>query len=299
MLSHASICKLADLSSSSLRYGEEATGKILRFGAPVGCRIEHHQHLPRCMDRLRDLVSECMPISSPATGTVVRSDALSASSGRFDRVWHAPAGGLYLAVLWADTFLPQFSRLLPFATGIACCETINDFAVHSHIKWVNDVHVKGMKIGGILSETVTGSGDERFHLIGIGINVNTMVFPPGLQDTATSLQKLSGRCFDLDEVCRVLLARLQWNFGLLCYTEEQSLAQGQAEPCSTKNLLLNRWLELSDTCGKKVQYGYDVQKKPLYQASVLGVNGEGGLVMELEDGSNLTEYSGEIMYLDE
>jgi BirA family biotin operon repressor/biotin-[acetyl-CoA-carboxylase] ligase len=298
MLSHASICKLAGLASSSQRYGEEATRKILRYGAPVGCSIEHHQRLPRCMSRLRDLVAEGSSKSSPATGTVVRADELSDSSGRFDRAWHAPAGGLYLAVLWADTFLPQFSRLLPFAAGIACCETINAFAVDSHIKWVNDVHAGGLKIGGILSQMVIGPGDDRFHLTGIGLNVNTMSFPLELENTATSLQLLTRHSFDLDEVCCLLLARLQWNFGLLCYAEEQALAQGHGAQHTAMNLLLKRWLALSDTCGRKVQYGYDVQKEPLYQATVLEVNAEGGLVMELEDGSRLTEYSGEIMYLD-
>jgi BirA family biotin operon repressor/biotin-[acetyl-CoA-carboxylase] ligase len=248
------------------------------------------------MNRLRNFIVKSSAASSPATGTVVRADELSNSSGRFGRTWHAPSGGLYLALVWADTFLPEFSRLLPFAIGIACCETLNSFEVESHIKWVNDVHVREKKVAGVLCEMVHGPGDELFHLAGIGINVNTMIFPEELEGNAASLRLLTGRYLDLDEVCSLLLARLQWNFGLLCYAEEEALASLQEEGGQELNILLKRWQELSDTQGKTVQYGYDVQKEPMYRATAIGVDAGGGLIMELQDGSRLTEYSGEILY---
>ena len=65
----------------------------------------------------------------------------------------------------------------------------------------------------------------------------------------------------------------------------------------TKNHILQRWKKLSDTLGKAVLYGYDVQEKPLYQATAMDIDGGGGLIMQLEDGSHLTEYAGEILYL--
>ncbi|MCF6328192.1 MAG: biotin--[acetyl-CoA-carboxylase] ligase [Henriciella sp.] len=297
MFSHSSICRLARETSQATVYGTETTERILRYGAPVGCRIEHHPRLGRCMDRLRNLVAESSLTSSMATGTVVRADELSDSSGRFDRSWHAPSGGLYLALVWADTFLPEFSRLLPLATGIACCETVNSCGVDARIKWVNDVHVQGEKVAGILSEMLIGPDDERFHLIGIGINVNNTKFPEELQTKATGLRLLTGQYFDLDELCCLLLARLQWNFGLLCYAEQQMLAETHSEGDQRENLLLQRFRELSDTQGRTVQYGYDVQKKPLYRATAVDIDPEGGLIMRLEDGTLLTEYSGEILYL--
>ncbi len=294
---HAAICRLAGQSSKTNDYGVEVTKRILRYGAPVGCSIEHFRRLPRCMDRLRKQVTEGASTPAVATGTVVRADVLSDSSGRFDRSWHAPAGGLYLALLWADTLLPDFSRLLPFATGIACCEVVRAYGVAANIKWVNDVHVEGRKIAGILCEMVIGSDNERFHLVGIGINVNNATFPDELRVQATGLKLLTGKQFDLDEVCNLLLARLQWNFGLLCYAEEQALAGKGGGAAQANNPLLQRWQQLSDTPGKKVMYGYDVQKNPLYRATALDIDESGGLKMLLGDGSQLTEYSGEINYL--
>ena len=297
MLSHAALCRLALKTSRKADFAPEIIGRILRYGAPVGNHLEHHHHLSRCMDQLRLLVHDEKSSSTPATGTVVRADELSDSSGRFCRSWHAPPGGLYLALLWADTLLPEFSRQLPLAAGIACCETVNSFGLRGRIKWVNDVLVAGKKISGILSEVAIGAADERFHLIGIGINVNNISFPEELQDRATALQTETGRPCDLDAVTSLLLARLQWNFGLLYYAEERWMAgEGRGEMVE-KNPLLKRWRQLSDTPGRFVLYGYDIEKKPLYQAKAKDIDATGGLTLELADGSRITEYSGEVVYI--
>ena len=291
MLSHAALCRLAGEKAKDADFSPDVSQRILRYGAPVGSSCRHFQQLPRCMDLLRrEVRNQSTP--SPVTGQVVRADRLTGSSGRFDRRWHAPAGGLYLALLWADTLLPEFSRLFPFATGIACCETVREFIPAARLQWVNDVRIGGKKICGILSETVAGAAGEQFHLIGIGINANIREFPAELTPVATSLQLETTAKVDLDQLCALLLARLQWNIGLLYYSEEQFLAGAAGED----SLLLGRWRELSDTIGRSVTYGYDVQTRPLYRARALEIDAGGGLVMQLADGSMITEYSGEISY---
>ena len=291
MLSHASLCRLAAKKAKDSDFGPDVSQRILRYGAPVGSSFRHYHQLPRCMDLLRrEARNQAVP--PPVTGQVVRADRLTGSSGRFDRCWHAPVGGLYLALLWADTLLPDFSRLLPFAAGIACCETVRNFIPAACLQWVNDVRIGGKKICGILSETVPGAGGEQFFLIGIGINVNITEFPAALAPAATSFYLETGATVDLDQLCALLLARLQWNVGLLYYSEEQFLA-GTAEK---ESLLLRRWRQLSDTLGRSVIYGYDAQTRPLYRARALEIDAGGGLVMQLTDGSMITEYSGEIIY---
>ncbi len=295
MLSHGALCRLAAEKARDADYNPEVKKRILRYGAPVGSSLAHYHQLPRCMDLLRRRVRD-NTAPSPATGQVIRADRLTGSSGRFSRSWHAPVGGLYLALLWADTLLPDFSRQLPFAAGIACCESVREFIPAAHLQWVNDVRIEGRKICGILSETVSATDGEQFHLIGIGINVNTRKFLLKLEPTATSLYLTTGKEVDLDGFCALLLARLQWNFGLLYYSEEQFLAGDRAGNHRDKSQLLQRWQELSDTLGRIVTYGYDVQTKPLYQARVIDIDAAGGLVMQLPDGSKITEYSGEISY---
>ncbi|RWX47511.1 BirA family transcriptional regulator, biotin operon repressor; biotin-[acetyl-CoA-carboxylase] ligase [Candidatus Electrothrix marina] len=272
--------------------------KILAYGAPVGAIIEHHTRLDRCMDRLRQLIREEEKQGRVlAAGTVVLADTLTESSGRFDRVWHAPEGGIWLAMAWPDILLPEFTRLLPFAAGAACCRTVRQYGVNARLKWVNDVLVAGKKLAGILCTTVQSPGGDRYHLLGIGINGNNQVFPAELQDTATCLRSELSRLIALTELTGRLLAELQWSIGLLHYDEEQSLAEGLTCGEGRASLLLTAWQELSDTVGQQVKYGFDVQQKTLYRAVAREIDPCGGLVMELEDGSRVTEYSGEIFYL--
>ncbi|MCI5149789.1 MAG: biotin--[acetyl-CoA-carboxylase] ligase, partial [Candidatus Electrothrix sp. MAN1_4] len=225
------------------------------------------------------------------------ADTLTQSSGRFDRVWYAPKGGIWLAMAWPDILLPEFTRLLPFAVGAACCRTIRRFGVTAYLKWVNDVLVNGKKLAGVLCSTMLSPDGDRYHLLGIGINGNNQAFPQEIKGTATSLGIELSQEIDLAKLTGCLLAELQWFLGLLHYDEEQALETGESCEQDRQSFLLKTWLQLSDTVGQRVEYGFDVQKKPLYQAVAQAVDPCGGLVMELEDRSKITEYSGEIVYL--
>ncbi|MDH4318313.1 MAG: biotin--[acetyl-CoA-carboxylase] ligase [Desulfobulbaceae bacterium] len=271
--------------------------KIIRYGAPVGCLMEHHARLGRCMFRIRDIFHAYeLSAAIPPSGTVIIADELENGCGRFERPWHAPRGGIWLALALADTMLPEVSRLLPFVAGIACCETIRELGLGVSLKWVNDLCFRGRKIAGVLCESMRSPiyGDNYF-VIGIGININNREFPPELRSIAGSVRDFMGREFDLSEIIYSLLAKLAWNIGLLHYQEECLLGE-KDQRC--QELVIKRWLELSDTVGRRVRYGFDVQRHPLYRAVVKRVTGDGGLVMVLEDGAEITEHGGEIVYLD-
>jgi BirA family biotin operon repressor/biotin-[acetyl-CoA-carboxylase] ligase len=276
-----------------------AVEKILAYGVPVGATIEHHSQLPRCMDRLQQLLQEEEQQERVlGAGTVVLADTLTKSSGRFTRSWHAPTGGLWLAMAWPDTLVPECTRLLPFAIGMACCRTVRQYGLDARLKWVNDVLVNGKKLAGILCSTMQSPRGDQYHLIGIGINGNNQTFPADLQRTATSLRSelAQTQSVDLVELTGCLLVELRWALGLLYYDEEQALQAGASCEQGRQSLLLHAWQDLSDTVGQRVEYGFDIQQQPLYQALVREIDPCGGLVMELEDGGTVTEYSGEIVY---
>jgi len=293
------------LQSSKFRgcyqtFPPEIIDKVLRYGAPLGSLIEQHETLPRCMGRLKEMIPNAQRDNHPLpSGTVVIANQLLDGCGRFDREWFAPAGGLWMAVAWADTLLPDFARLLPLAAGIASCEAIRKFGVDGSVKWVNDIHVNGRKIGGVLCETVTGEQQgDRYHLVGIGINCNNTSFPEELMGSATSIQNELHEAVDPEKFTLELLARLAWNFGLIHYYEEQSLAwERDGSHGSLINPVVSAWKGLSDTPGRWVEYGYDVVRKPLYKAIVKDIDDSGGLVMQLENGLTVIENSGEILYL--
>lgn len=281
---------------------DELFARVMRYGAPVGSMIEVHDRIPRCMQRLRDLIVCSGPDgSSLPSGTVVMARQLGNGCGRFDREWFAPPGGVWLALAWADTLLPEHARLLPLAAGSACCHAVRSLGVDAAIKWVNDIHWQGRKIGGILCETFAGGeAGDRYHLIGIGINCNNVDFPSGLRQTSASIREILGAPVALEEFVPMLLAFLSWHIGLVHLGEEQQLAMGRdGTDVEYVSPVIQAWRALSDTPGRTVVYGYNVIRKPLYTAVVRDIDPSGGLILTLENGETITETGGEILYLPE
>lgn len=276
------------------------TAAVGRYGAFVGAVIESYPFLPRAMDHARSLIDTTVGAGgSVASGTVILADTMSQSKGRFTRHWYAPPGGVWGCMIHANTLLSQSRRFVPLAAGLACCEAVREIGVkQATLRWVNDVLVDGRKLAGFLVETYTEPvHGEEFTLVGFGINANNCSFPDSLANLSIALQQLLATKIELSEFTALFLSRLAWNFGLLYHEEARELKEEGFSGTGGKHLLLEKWLACSDTVGKKVVYGFDVMTAPQYQAEVLRVDDDGGLVLRLEDGHEKTEYSGEIRYL--
>jgi BirA family transcriptional regulator, biotin operon repressor / biotin---[acetyl-CoA-carboxylase] ligase len=279
---------------------------ILRYGAIVGSVIQCHSTIDRAMEHARQHIIhlEARGISA-ASGTVILADSLISSKGRFTRTWHAPTGGLWGCLILADTFMGRARTLLPLTLGVACCEAVRELgAQNASVRWVNDVLVSGRKLAGFLVESFRSPiHHEEFHLLGFGININNNHFPETLADMAISLSQVLGHSINLHDFTLSFLAKMAWNVGLICYEEERGFddALSWEDPGNTKeqqdHLLLAQWKKVSDTIGRRVIYGYDIQQKPQYEARVTGIQPDGGIVMRLDDGHEIIEHSGELQYL--
>ncbi len=274
---------------------------VVRYGSTVGSVIECHASLPRAMEHARRLIAASAASGkSFASGTVILADTMTHCRGRFARTWHAPLGGVWGCMAFANTLLPRSRNFIPLAAGVACCQAVRECGgTGSVIRWVNDVLHDGRKLAGFLVEGyVEPVHGEEFALIGFGINVNNTSFPAELADTATSLRQVLGKETDLVEFTAIFLARLAWNFGILSYEEARELGGEPLSGQDGRHLLLEEWLGLSDTIGRRVVYGFDVLTAPQYQAEVLSIDSDGGLFLRLDDGFVRVELSGEVRYLD-
>lgn len=273
---------------------------ILRHGAIVGSVIHCYASMERTMEQARQHISDLETTGrSVASGTVILADTLSRSKGRFSRTWHAPVGGLWGCLILADTFMTKARTLLPLTLGVACCEAVREFgADDACVRWVNDVVVSGQKLAGFLVESFRSPRyKEEYHLLGFGININNTDFPVELTNIAASLGTVLGQPVNLHGFTLSFLAKMAWNIGLLCYEEEQELHHHCLPEEQRPHLLLEQWKNLSDTLGRRVHYGYDIQQKPLYEAIVTGIRPDGALVMRLNDGNEIVEHGGELRYL--
>jgi len=75
------------------------------------------------------------------------------------------------------------------------------------IKWPNDILTENKKLCGILIENIVKSTTETHAIIGIGLNVNQMLFNPEFK--AGSLKNSTGIHYNLDEVLLMLIVELQ------------------------------------------------------------------------------------------
>ena len=73
------------------------------------------------------------------------------------------------------------------------------------LKWPNDIVTESKKLGGLLME-ITQINQQKFLLLGVGINVNQLDWQN--QPKATSLAMIQGDAFDRDEVIDAILFSL-------------------------------------------------------------------------------------------
>lgn len=111
----------------------------------------------------------------------------SGGKGRNNNHWISPEGGIWItAALYG---LSVASSLTVF-TGICLHKAINSLFVDLQetlkIKWPNDIYLNERKLAGILSAFLE---NEKYHLLGIGLNSNNVEFPGELQNKAVALKE--------------------------------------------------------------------------------------------------------------
>jgi BirA family biotin operon repressor/biotin-[acetyl-CoA-carboxylase] ligase len=166
----------------------------------------------------------------PAAGTAIIATEQTAGRGQIGRSWHAtPGQNLTLSVILYPTFLAATEQFrLNRAVSLAIAATVADClppAARVRIKWPNDIYVGDRKVCGILIQNGIQGRQLGYSVVGIGLNVNEIAFPPGLPNP-TSLAREAGRPLSLEEVTRRLFARLEQEYlGLRSGADQRAYGQ--------------------------------------------------------------------------
>lgn len=110
---------------------------------------------------------------------------------------------------------PGDAALMGLLVSVAVAETAEELGVdRALLKWPNDVQVDGGKLAGILPEAQIMGGSVEFIVMGIGLNVNgePADFPAHLRDSMMSIFQCSGRRWDVEEVARLMLNRIEGHY---------------------------------------------------------------------------------------
>lgn len=199
--------------------------------------------------------------------------------GRHGRVWISePGAGLYFSIVLRPRIEIRFLPLLTLASAVAVYETLRKFDLDCDIKWANDVLVRDKKICGILAETC----ETNFGLaivVGIGINLRSSNFPPGLKETATSIEAETGAAADSEILLNALTGFLAFYFDL--FYGENGARRIRAE-----------WKKRSSyASGKRVRATLEGET---ICGTTRGIEADGALKIETENGEMKIVRAGDV-----
>lgn len=198
------------------------------------------------------------------------------------RVWFSPRQvNLYMSVLLRPEIDPGRASGLTLATAAGVCGLLRERCdVDLWVKWPNDLLIGTRKLGGILSEAVSGPKGLESVVVGLGINVNLVAeqIPDELRDIMTSLRVESGREFD--------------RLGLLQAIRKRVLEYSARYASGGYASILDELREFDRTKGRVVSV---LRGGSWVEATSRGISDDGGLLVEV-DGESKNMHAGEVKF---
>ena len=125
-------------------------------------------------------------------GTIVISNEQTNGYGKNNRQFISNKDtGIYMSILINPNCLIEESLKITILTSVAVLSAIKSvYNLDVKLKWVNDIILNDLKVGGILCESQINLNNNIIDnmIVGIGINVKEFDFPPSLKNIATSIE---------------------------------------------------------------------------------------------------------------
>lgn len=213
-------------------------------------------------------------------GTLVTAKKQYAGRGRRGRTWASEdADNIYMSLLLRPKFSAEKAPMLTLVMAYSVTKVLREQEdLEVKIKWPNDLVIGKKKICGILTEMKMEERAISSVIIGVGMNVNVENFPKELRDKATSLKKEAGREFCCIDLIAKIMESFEENYNRFVEMEDLSFMQDE-------------YNEMLVNCGKQVRI---LEPNNEYEAFALGINEEGELLVEKEDGKIERVFSGEV-----
>jgi BirA family biotin operon repressor/biotin-[acetyl-CoA-carboxylase] ligase len=144
-------------------------------------------------------------------GLVCLARRQSAGKGQRGKTWLSEPGQNLLMSLVIEPFPLNLTSQFLFSAAIALgvLETAEGFEQKEwHIKWPNDIYYGDRKAAGILIESVIQGKNWPFAVVGIGMNLNQLSFPPEIPH-AISLKQITGNHYESVQVARKMVPAIQ------------------------------------------------------------------------------------------
>ncbi|MBI2270113.1 MAG: biotin--[acetyl-CoA-carboxylase] ligase [Bacteroidetes bacterium] len=209
-----------------------------------------------------------------ADGTLVWAHEQTAGRGQRGNGWQSsPDLNITLSIILRPELDAYKQFYLTKAVSLGVKEFVEDLIGNSsevRVKWPNDIYVGDKKIAGILIENILRGEQINTTVIGIGLNVNQCGFSADLKNVI-SLKLITGKTYDIKTGIDTLCEHIEPRY-LQLKTNKHNLLDADYH----KNLY-----RLDKLC----EYEKD---GTLFKATLIGVNGQGKLLLKLEKGETLS-----------
>lgn len=164
----------------------------------LGKNIVYHEEIDSTQDEAKRLAKQ----DKATNGMYIVTDNQTKGKGTKGRTWY---DGEYENICGTFVLTPNcnIKQIENLTILIAQClvATIKDlYDIQLDIKYPNDLMCNGKKVSGILTESVTNKEVVKYIFIGIGIDVNQIIFTPEIEQIATSLKKEYNKEFNREEI---------------------------------------------------------------------------------------------------
>ena len=232
------------------------------------------------VDSTNNLASQYLKQGKVEEGTVILAVHQTSGRGQGSNTWVSEQGSnLLFSIILKPDFLPAHKQFyLSMAVALGIQGDVSGLGISALIKWPNDIVTNRKKLAGVLIENTILSRNLNSSVIGIGVNVNQLIFPSDIPDP-TSLALEAGHSFDLSDSLKELLSSLE--------VQINKLYQGNL--AEIKSAYLNRlWLMnteavFNDQTGK-------------FRGRIVDIADTGELVVKMKRGETRTYGFKEVVF---
>ena len=247
---------------------EREIRRWLRDGE-IGREIELHDQLDSTNNRAKALAAAGAP-----HGLLVTADSQTGGRGRRGRSFFSPPhSGIYLSYILRPACTPEQASMMTSLTAVAVARAIETVApAQVRIKWVNDLFLGEKKICGILSEAGMNmeTGELDYIVVGIGVNVGRMRFPPELEEIAGSIENETGAAVSRNRLIAEISNELNALYGDL-----------------RTGAFLEESRRRSNVIGREIRV---IEGDRSYEAEALDLDGQGRLIIRRGDETVRLDY---------
>ena len=211
-------------------------------------------------------------------GLVVTSSYQSGGYGQRGKTWlSSNKENLLLSVIIEPKIKLDEQFLISKIVSLSLCDLLNSLNIDAKIKWPNDILVNKQKIAGILIQNKLKGNYITHSVIGLGLNVNQLVFEV-FSPLATSLRLQLSNVYDVSNI--------QSQFLSFLFERLKRLKAGENQE--------NEYLKVLFLKDKLAAFeSYNKQ----FMGIIKGVSESGALLVQLENDSIYAFENQQIKYL--